>query len=143
MDGMTDTELPNSDSVVLYAKPNQILDDQPGKVDGSAFVWKGRGEGLSVNWLEYFGPDRAISIQQIRQVIRITLRPNGRFAVLGVAAAKQAVIAGGGSSPEVTSSPAPGDPSHASIGRYTIEDFQVAVELKALVSQQGVFLARA
>ncbi len=138
---MSETPLSDQDHVARYCKPTAMGTDGLPKV--SAFELREQDSSLSVNWLEYFGPDRAISIQQIRQVIRITLRPNGRFAVLGVAAAKQAVIAGGGSSPEVTSSPAPGDPSHASIGRYTIEDFQVAVELKALVSQQGVFLARA
>ncbi len=85
MDGMTDTELPNSDSVVLYAKPNQILDDQPGKVDGSAFVWKGRGEGLSVNWLEYFRSlSKAQQIDKVRQLIHLRMRPTGGLAELNV-----------------------------------------------------------
>ena len=106
-----------------------------------AFELRAQDSSLSVNWLEYFGPDRDLSIQEIRQVIQICLRPNGRFAVLGVAAAKEAIIAAG-SSPELFSDPQPGDPSHASIGGYTSDDFDVAVELKALLTHNDVYLAR-
>ena len=82
---MTDTELPDSDSVVLYAKPNQILDDQPGKVDGSAFIWNGRGEGLSVNWLEYFRSlSKAQQINKVRQLIHRDMRRSGGLAELNV-----------------------------------------------------------
>ena len=108
----------------------------------AAFELRVRDSSLSVNWIEYFGQNREFSLQEIRQVIQINLRPNGRFAVLGVAAAKEAVIAGGGSSPGVFSSPHRDDPSHASISGYTIDDFDVAVEPKALVSQQDVHPAR-
>ena len=137
---MSETSLPDQDHVARYCKPSAMGTDGLPKV--AAFELRERDASLSVNWLEYFGPDQEISIQEIRQIIRITLRPNGRFAVLGVAAAKEAVIAGGGRSPEVTSNPSPNDPSHASIAGYTIDDFLVAVELKALVSQQDVYLAR-
>ena len=108
----------------------------------AAFELRERDTSLSVNWLEYFGPERESSIQEIRQVIQITLRPNGRFAILSVAAAKEAVVIGGGSSPDVFSSPHLNDPSHASISGYTVDDFDVAVELKALVSHQDVHPAR-
>ena len=82
---MTNTELPDSDSVVLYAKPNQILDDQLGQVDGSVFVWNGRGEGLSVNWLEYLRDlSRAQQIAEIRRLIHLRMRPTGRLAELNV-----------------------------------------------------------
>ena len=100
----------------------------------AAFELRERDSSLSVNWIEYFGEDRESSLQEIRLVIQINLRPNDRFAVLGVAAAKEAVIAGGGNSPDVFSSPHRDDPSHASISGYTIEDLAVAVELKALVT---------
>lgn len=108
----------------------------------AAFELRERDTSLSVNWLEYFGPERGPSIQEIRQAIQITLRPNGRFAVLGVAAAKEAIIVGGGSSPDVFSSPHSNDPSHASISGYTIDDFDVTVELRVLVSHQDVHPAR-
>ena len=136
---MSERSLPDQDHIVRYCKPTAMGADGLPKV--SAFELRERDSSLSVNWLEYFGLDRDVSLQQIRQAIQINLRPNGRFAVLGVTAVKQAVNAGGGSSPEVYSSPSPGDPSHALIGGYTIDDFQVAVELKALVRQQDVYLA--
>ena len=86
MDGMTDTELPNSDSVVLYVKPNQLLDDQSGrKVEGFAFVWNGRGEGLSVNWLEYFGClSKAQQIERVRELIHRSMSRSGGLAELNV-----------------------------------------------------------
>ena len=131
--------LPDQDHVARYCKPSAMGTDGLPKV--AAFELRERDSSLSVNWIEYFGRDRQFSLQEIRQVIQITLRPNGRFAVLGVAA-KEAVIAGGGSSPEVFSSPHEDDPSHVSVSGYTIDDFDVAVELKALVSQQDVHPAR-
>ena len=118
------------------------MDDDEGLPKVSAFeLPKGHPE-LSVNWLERFSRDPEVAIESIRQVIQLCLSRNGRFAVLGVAAAKEAIVAGGGSSPEVFSSPQDGDPSHASIYGYTSEDLLVAVELKALVGQQDVYLAR-
>ncbi len=137
---MSETSLPDQDHVARYCKPSAMGTDGLPKV--AAFELRERDATLSVNWLEYFGPDQDSSIQDIRQVVRITLRPNGRFAVLGVAAVKEAVIAGGGRSPMLFSTPQEDDPSHASIGGYTSDDFQVAVELKALVSQQDLYVAR-
>ena len=86
MDGMTDTELPNSDSVVLYVKPNQLLDDQSGrKVEGFAFVWNGMGDGLSVNWLEYFGClSKAQQIERVRELIHRSMSRSGGLAELNV-----------------------------------------------------------
>ena len=137
---MSGPPLPDQDHVARYCKPSSIGTDGLPKV--AAFELRERDSSLSVNWIEYFGRDRQFSLQEIRQVIQITLRPSGRFAVLGVAVAKEAVIAGGGSSPEVFSSPHDDDPSHVSVSGYTIDDFDVAVELKALVSQQDVHPAR-
>ena len=137
---MSESSLPDEDHVARYCKPSAVGTDGLPKV--AAFEFREQEASLSVNWLEYFGPDRDVSIAEVRQVIRITLRPNGRFAVLNVAAAREAVVAGGGSSPKVTSDPVSGDPSHASISGYTIDDFLVAVELKALVRQQDVYMAR-
>ena len=137
---MSEPPLPDQDHVARYCKPSAMGTDGLPKV--SAFELREQDPSLSVNWLEYFGPDRDLSIQKIRQVIQICLRPNGRFAVLGVAAAKEAIIVGGGSSPQAFSDRQPGDPSHALIGVYTSDDFDVAVELKALISHQDVYLAR-
>ena len=136
---MSKTPLPDQDHVARYCKPSAMGTDDLPKV--AAFELRERDASLSVNWLEYFGPDRDLSIQEIRQVIQICLRPNGRFAVLGVAAAKEAIIAAG-SSPKLFSDPQPDDPSHASIAGYTSDEFDVAVELKALITHHDVYLAR-
>ena len=137
---MSGPPLPDLDHVARYCKPTAMGTDDLPKV--SAFELREGHSSLSVNSLEYFSRDPEVAIKEIRHVIQLVLARNGRFAVLGVAATKEAVIAGGGRSPEVFSSPQEGDPSHASIGGYTFDDFNVAVELKALVSQQDVYLAR-
>ncbi len=72
---MTAQELQDPDNVVLYAKPTLVIDAQLGQIDGSAFIWNGRGDGLSVNWLECFGnlpKERQLDI--IRQLIRLQMR---------------------------------------------------------------------
>ena len=82
---MTDQALQDADNVVLYAKPTLVIDAQLGQVDGSAFIWNGRGDGLSVNWLECFGnlpKERQLDI--IRQLIRLNMRLSGRLVELNV-----------------------------------------------------------
>ena len=137
---MSKTHLPDQDHVARYCKPTAMGTDDLPKV--AAFELPIGHPDLSVNWLERFSRDPETAIEAIRQVIQLCLRRNGRFAVLGVAAAKEAIVVGGGNSPEVFSSPQDGDPSHASIEGYTSDDFLVAVELKALVDQQDVYSAR-
>jgi len=136
---MSGTSLPHQDHVARYCKPSAMGTDGLPKVAASEL--RERDSSLSVNWIEYFGKDREASIQEIRQIIQVNLRPNGRFAVLGVAA-KEAVIVGGGSSPGAFSSLHRDDPSHASSSGYMIDDYEVTVELKAPVSQQHVHSAR-
>ncbi len=81
---MTDQEIPHSDNVVLYAKPS-LVDAQLGQVDGSVFVWNGRGSGLSANWLEYFGYlSKEEQIGKVRELIHLQMGPNGKLAELNV-----------------------------------------------------------
>lgn len=82
---MTDQELQAADNVVLYAKPTLVIDARLGQIDGSAFTWNGRGDGLSVNWLECFGSlTKAQQLDTIRRLIRLNMRPSGRLAELNV-----------------------------------------------------------
>ena len=82
---MTDQELQDAANVVLYAKPTLVIDAQLGQIDGSAFTWNGRGDGLSVNWLECFGNlPKAQQLDTIRRLIRLNMRPSGRLAELNV-----------------------------------------------------------
>lgn len=91
---MTDQELQNADNVVLYAKPTLVIDAQLGQIDGSAFTWNGRGDGLSVNWLECFGNlPKAQQLDTIRRLIRLNMRPSGRLAELNVGVVIQNIAA--------------------------------------------------
>ena len=82
---MTDKEIPDPDNVVLYAKPSQIVDAQLAQVNGSAFVWNGRGSGLSANWLEYFVYlSKEGQIDKIIELIHRDMRPTGGLAELNV-----------------------------------------------------------
>ena len=79
--------LPTGDHVVRYVKPSMIQDD--GTADGSDFRLRSARPdetGLSVNWLQVFGPERVRQLSEVRRLSRIQLRPNGRFAEMNVGA---------------------------------------------------------
>lgn len=87
---MNSADLPDNDHVVRYAKPTSVRED--GSVDGSAFRLRRNDRGLSVNWLEYFqGLLKSQQLDKIRQLSRLTMRPNGRLAELNIADAKRHV----------------------------------------------------
>lgn len=82
---MKGDDLPADDHIVRYVKPSMILED--GTPDGSDFclrVSRPDEIGLSVNWLEAFGPPKAQQLSEVRHLIRLGIRRNGRFAELEV-----------------------------------------------------------
>lgn len=82
---MTSNDLPADDHIVRYVKPSMIKED--GSADGSDFrlrLHRPDESGLSVNWLEVFGSEKANQLAEVRRLSRITLRPRGRFAELNV-----------------------------------------------------------
>lgn len=82
---MSDKEIPNSNNVVMYVKPGHIFDAKSAEVNGSAFTWNGRGEGLSGNWLEYFVClSKEEQIEKIRGLIHLCMARNGGLAELNV-----------------------------------------------------------
>ena len=87
---MNGGDLSDSDHVVRYARFTDILDD--GTLNCSAFQLRTMESGLSVNWLEYFG-DRTKSQQldEIRPLIRLTMKKSGRLAELNVGVTKEYV----------------------------------------------------
>ena len=102
-----------------------------------------KGESyLSVNWLEHFrAASVSAAVERVREAFRAKgygLRPNGRFAVLNVGAAKMAVHAAMRRSLLIEHLPEPDDDSHAGIVGYSAEDLAVAVELAALVGSGDV-----
>jgi len=78
-------DLPAGDQIVRYVKGSLIQED--GAVDGSDFRLRPHRPdetGLSVNWLEAFGPDKAHQLAEVRRLCRLGLRPSGRFAEMNV-----------------------------------------------------------
>jgi hypothetical protein len=108
----------------------------------AAFELRRSEKHLSVNWLEYFcGKDLSATIERVREVFRSRsyhVRPNGRFAVLNVGAAKVAVLEAFERVLRIEHMPSDDDESHAGILGYTADDLDVTVELTALVTSRDV-----
>ena len=140
---MSDPPLPDGDHTSRYCKPT-VIDDN-GLPMTSAFELKNGENYLSTNWLEYFNErDLSSAVQCVRDAFckkNYNLRPNGRFAVLNVSAAKTAILEATGKTLYIDHLPLNDDQSHAGIFGYTANDLLVAVELKALVRDQDVHLA--
>ena len=78
-------DLPAGDQIVRYVKPSMIQED--GTADGSDFLLRSARPdetGLSVNWLEAFGPGKVHQLGEVRRLCRLHLRPNGRFAEMNI-----------------------------------------------------------
>ena len=75
-------ELRESDNVVHYVRPRLVLRD--GGVSGEAFRLRADERGLSVNWLECFNGTKLEQIAEVRALLRIETRTNGRLAELNV-----------------------------------------------------------
>ena len=89
---MKGDDLPADGNIVRYVKPSMIEED--GTANGSDFRLRpDRPDniGLSVNWLEAFGHDKAHQLAEVRRVCRLTLRQNGRFAEMNVGAVRRCV----------------------------------------------------
>lgn len=136
-------DLPDGDHVSRYCKPSSVGSD--GLPLTSAFRLKPGEDYLSVNWLEYFGSSGlAAAVERVRDVFRhkgYGLRPNGRFAVLRIGSAKNAVAAAVGRSGRVEHLPLDNDASHAGLFGDPSHDLAVAVELRALIQHKHVHSA--
>lgn len=84
---MKGQDLPSSDPIVRYVRPQLILDD--GSAAGAAFELRpDRPDetGVSVHWLEAFAPDKENQLAEVRRRCRLERRPNGRFAEMNIGA---------------------------------------------------------
>ena len=82
---MKRNNLPADDHIVRYVKPSMIQED--GTADGSDFrlrACRPDEKGLSVNWLEAFGPNKVHQLSEVRRLFRLRLRASGRFAAMNV-----------------------------------------------------------
>lgn len=111
----------------------------------SAFRPREGEDYLSVNWLEFFEtPNLSTAVQMVRTVFDskgYRTRPNGRFVALNVRDIKSVARASGESSLDVEHVPLADDESHAGIIGYTVDDFEIAVEIRALVGLEDTFPA--
>jgi hypothetical protein len=134
--------LSGEDHVSRYCKPSTVEDDLPSV---SAFMLRTGEDHLSVNWLEYFGVlDKPAAIQRIREAFHskgYRLRKGGRLAVLNIEGIRVIAQESAQNSLRVEHLPREDDPSHAGILGYSVDDFEIAVEIRALVGRVDVYLA--
>ncbi len=140
---MSGISLPDEAHLSRYCRPTAVgLDGLP---LAAAFQLKAGEDYLSVNWLEYFRtPDLETAVVRVREVFRTKgyrISPNGRFAVLGVGTAKEAVSAVVGRPARIDHLPLDDDASHSGIFGYRVDDLAVAAELKTLVRHEDVYTA--
>ena len=139
---MSDRTIPDRDHLSRYCKPSTVDDGLP---TASAFELRPGEDHLSVNWLEYFAaPDVATAVHLVQGAFHdkaYRLRPGGRFAVFPCGAAKIAVGDGTGRPVRIEHLPLAEDPSHAGVFGYASDDFEVAVELAALIGRRDVYPA--
>ena len=84
---MMAADVPAEDHIVRYVKPSMVRED--GTADGSDFRLRPNQPdetGLSVNWLETFGPGKTNQLAEVRRLCRLNLKPRGRFAEMSVSA---------------------------------------------------------
>lgn len=83
-------ELPEDSNVLRYVRPSAVRED--GTVDGAAFRLRPHERRLSVNWMECFGEySEAERVRRIARLIRMQIRPTGRFAKLSVGGTRRRV----------------------------------------------------
>ncbi len=100
--------------IALWCPPSDV-DQATHWPKVSAFYLRKGHDDLSANWLEYFSSDRARAIRDVVRTHPLQLRPRGRFAVLNVGEAVEAITAAGGESASITHTPNwYSNPSHAS-----------------------------
>lgn len=136
---MSDRTIPDQDHLSRYCKPSTVDDGLP---TASAFELRPGEDHLSVNWLEYLGaPDIATAIHLVRGAFHdkaYRLRRGGRFAVFQCGIARFAVGDGTGRPLRIEHLPLDHDPSHAGVFGYAVDDFEIAVELAAIVNREDV-----
>ena len=137
---MSGTSLSDDAHVSRYCRPSAV--GQDGLPLPAAFQLKAGEDHLSVNWLEYFGTfDLDTAVAHVRTAFRAkgySIRPNGRFSVLRVGSAKEAVSAASGHPSRIEHLPLDNDASHSGIFGYRPNDLAVAAELKILVGHADV-----
>ena len=127
--------LSDSEHIARYCRAGDV---SGGVVQSTAFELREADSYLSVSLLEYFNCSIDTAINAVRFVSGAKPVRGGRFLVLTIGDAKDAVVRGGGTSPSVLGRPTPGDPSHCGLFGYTNDDLQVLNELLVLARSRGM-----
>ena len=70
-----------------YVRPSHVRED--GSIDGENFRLRLQETALSINWLDYFQRrSKEEQLGEVRRLIRLSVKPNGRFAELNVGTTK-------------------------------------------------------
>ena len=140
---MKTNQLPDDHHLSRYCKPSALGKD--GLPLAAAFILRKDETCLSVNWLEYYGLE---SVEYCVEMVRRTfaakgfnLRPNGRFVVITVDSAKEAIKAATGTLGRVDHCPLPNDQSHACLSGYSSGDLAAALELRNTVQLFDIYAA--
>ena len=133
--------IPDHDTVSRYCSPRTVQD---GQLLSSAFVPRETETYLSVNWLEFLSADLPTAFDNVRaafQAKEYHVRPNGRFAVRNVGAAKHVVFEAAATHLRVLHWPEDKDPSHSGIFDFPENAQAAALELAVLARQNEVYPA--
>jgi hypothetical protein len=136
----------DEDEIARYCSPDRYdLEVAAPKV--AAFIRSPNESDLSVKRLQFFlGQDREGAVSCIRREARdadFNLKPNGRFVVLAVAAAK-ALTLEEGCEISVIYTPSPSYPSHSSVFGLPddyADEVMVATALVDLITQADIYPA--
>ena len=139
--------LPDTDEVARYCPPSRF-DRYNNEPFHTAFMRRPREKAPSVNRLQTFVDlDRDAAVDHIRQEVdkQVDLRPHGRFVVLGVKQAKDAVKGENCDINIVYDPKLPDQPSHSLIIQWPCdEDAEVkaATAIKRLIAPGDVYKAK-
>ncbi len=137
----------DSDEVSRYCQPNDY-DQRLCEPKVSAFQRRPSEIDASINRLQFFGlQDRSSAVECIRQEFRARdykVRPNGRFVVFNVGAAKAAALKVGCYDLVFQYTPMPPVWSHSSILNLPDDPFEeraVAIAIKRLITKADTYHA--
>ena len=136
----SDTPIPEDHHVARWCRPATV-DQQTGEPKVNAFYPRVGEDYLSANWIEWHDPDHETAVDQIRNLIPLTIDNRSRFVVLNVGDIMTSIEAGEGLVPSVRYCPQCDNLSHVAISwDDLVHDYQlVAAELYTLISSENTY----
>lgn len=138
---MTGDDLPDSDHIARYCSPRMVVDGLPLL---EAFVPQPLDVPLSVVWVEHFGDIGSVrTFDDLRRSVgmHLSLRRNGRFAVLNVGRIRNAVATDSDQRVYIRHAPLDDFPSHAEISGLEHESPRLSRALQKLIGERDMYPA--